>query len=86
MKPADFEATYLKIDEDGDTVMNASPCPFLQVDNACAIYEVRPRACREYPHTDNQEFSQNLNLHAPNAQYCPAVFHILEEMKRRIPV
>ena len=86
MKPAEFEEKYLRVDEDGDTVINTSPCPFLGEDNYCQIYEVRPKACREYPHTDAQQFSDNLHLHAPNAQYCPAVFHILEEMKKHIPV
>lgn len=86
MKVADFEANYLRVDEDHDTVMNQSPCPFLLDDNACSIYEVRPKACREYPHTDQQEFSQNLGLHAQNALYCPAVFHILEMMEKSVPV
>ena len=86
LKPNVFETTYLKIDEDGDTVINASPCPFLRDGNYCQIYEVRPKACREYPHTDAHQFSNNLHLHATNAQYCPAVFNILEEMKRRIPI
>ncbi len=79
-----FEQKYLTIDEDGDTVMNATPCPFLGEDNLCDIYEVRPKACRAYPHTD-VNFSSNLSLHAINALYCPAVFHILENMKKNIP-
>jgi len=86
MKPSAFEEKYLRVDEDGDTVINASPCPFLGDGNYCQIYEVRPKACREYPHTDALQFSDNLHLHATNAQYCPAVFNIIEEMKRRIPV
>jgi len=80
LKPSEFEANYLRQDEDGDTVMNASPCPFLETDNTCTIYEHRPKACRQYPHTDHFEFSQNLRLHAVNAQYCPAVFHILQRL------
>ena len=82
LKTKDFETQYLVKDEDGDVVMNASPCPFLEKNNACAIYEQRPRACREYPHTNYFMFSQNLHLHATNARYCPAVFHILEAMMR----
>lgn len=86
MKQADFEDQYLRVDEDQDTVMNQSPCPFLMEDNACSIYEARPRACREYPHTNNHEFSQNIHLHVQNAKYCPAVFHILEQMEKNVPV
>lgn len=86
MKTSEFEEQYLTVDEDYDTVMNQSPCPFLGDGNACDIYEVRPKACREYPHTNNREFSQNLHLHAQNARYCPAVFHILEVMEKNVPV
>ena len=81
MKLADFREQYIIEDEDGDMVMNQTPCPFLEKNNYCEIYEVRPKACRQYPHTDNSDFVQNLHLHAQNAQYCPAVFHILEKMK-----
>jgi Fe-S-cluster containining protein len=81
---AKFEAQYLTIDEDGDQVMNQSPCPFLLADKHCSIYEFRPKACRTYPHTDEQ-FSSNLNYHVTNTQYCPATFHILERLKNAIP-
>ncbi len=85
-KTADFKDKYITQDEDGDQVMNASPCPFLESDNKCQIYEVRPKACREYPHTNQQEFTKHLELHAINTQYCPAVFHILERMMASFPV
>lgn len=81
MKAVDFRKQYLLVDEDGDTVMNTSPCVFLQKDNTCLVYEHRPKACREYPHTDNYEFVQNIKLHGENAFYCPAVHHILERLK-----
>jgi uncharacterized protein len=80
MKPAGFERTYLIEDEDGDTVMNASPCPFLLANNECMIYDIRPRACRQFPHTNDLDFSKNMKLHAMNATVCPAVFHILREL------
>ena len=84
MNPGAFMAEYVVFDEDDDMVINSSPCPFLGSDNYCSIYEVRPKACREYPHTDEGTFSRNLRLHQPNAHYCPAVFHILEEMERKL--
>jgi len=74
-----FYAQYLRRDEDGDTVMNASPCPFLEQDHRCSIYEHRPKACRAYPHTD-QDFSKNLDLHVRNVAYCPAVYQIMERL------
>jgi Fe-S-cluster containining protein len=54
--------TYLLLDEEHDYVFRQQPCPFLGVDNYCSIYEVRPKACREYPHTDRDKFHQLLNL------------------------
>ncbi len=80
IKESEFKKQYLRQDEDDDWVMNTTPCPFLQEDNKCSVYEDRPKACRKYPHTDADEFRNNLDLHAGNAHYCPAVFHILEEM------
>ena len=82
IKEKEFELQYLRIDEDGDFVMKTSPCVFLDPDNKCDIYEVRPKACREYPHTDNYSFKRNAHLHAKNVNYCPAVFHILERLNR----
>ena len=82
MKVAEFEEEYLTQDEDGDRVMNTSPCRFLLENNHCMIYEYRPKACRQYPHTDNFEFGERLRLHAVNAFYCPGVFHILERIRQ----
>lgn len=82
MKPTDFQEKYIRIDEDLDMVIKSSPCPFLEEDNSCFIYEGRPRACREYPHTDNYEFLKNLKLHLKNSEYCPAVYHILDRMRQ----
>lgn len=84
MKSSKFYKEYLHEDKDGDMVMNATPCPFLQKDHTCLIYEFRPKACREYPHTDNLEFSNHLKLHKENIVYCPAVFHILERISKTI--
>ncbi len=82
MSLSSFENQYLTQDDDGDQVMKLSPCPFLQPDHYCSIYEVRPKACRDYPHTDGQQFTKNLRLHVQNSHYCPAVFHILENLKK----
>lgn len=58
------------------------PCPFLGSDNYCSIYEDRPKACREYPHTDRKKFYQIHALTIKNAETCPAVFHTLEQLKQ----
>lgn len=84
LSTSDFKSNYVLVDEDGDTVFNVSPCRFLNPDNRCQIYAVRPRACREYPHTDHQQFLQNFKLHKQNALYCPAVFHLIHELEIKI--
>ncbi len=79
-KPGNFIENYLKIDEDGDYVFKKMPCPFLLPDNYCSVYEVRPKACREYPHTDRKRFYQALNITLNNIETCPAVAFITEEL------
>jgi len=82
MKPTEVVGRYLRIDEDNDYVFKSMPCPFLADDNFCFIYEDRPKACREYPHTDRKKFYQIHGLTIRNAETCPAVFHILQRLKK----
>jgi uncharacterized protein len=82
IKAADFEKNYLRIDEDNDFVLQSSPCPFLLDDNACSIYDSRPTACREYPHTNRKNFVQITALTYKNTLVCPAVVHIVEDLKK----
>jgi Fe-S-cluster containining protein len=82
MKSADFFQKYLRIDEDNDTVFKSMPCPFLLSDNYCQIYENRPKACREYPHTDRPKFYQIANLTIKNASVCPIVYELIETLKK----
>lgn len=84
MKPQQFIESYLRVDEDQDYVLQEVPCTFLGADNYCSIYEVRPKACREYPHTDRKKFQQISNLTLKNVAICPAAFNIVEAMKKRI--
>ena len=77
IKPTEVIDRYLRIDEDGDYVFKSMPCPFLGDDNYCFIYEDRPKACREYPHTDRKKFHQIYALTVMNARTCPAVYEIV---------
>lgn len=81
IKPSEFVDRYLKIDEDNDYVLQSVPCAFLGEDNYCSIYEVRPKACREFPHTDRIKQFQLLQLTKKNLDVCPAVFEIVERIK-----
>ena len=84
LKPQHFITTYLKLDEENDYVLQQVPCSFLASDNSCSIYKVRPKACREFPHTDRKKFQQISSLTLKNVAICPAAFNIVEEMKRRM--
>ena len=81
-KPSKFTEKYLQIDEDRDYVLKSLPCIFLSKDNSCSIYNLRPKACREFPHTDRIKQSQLLNLTQQNTEVCPAVFKIIEQLKQ----
>jgi Fe-S-cluster containining protein len=85
VRPAEFVDKYLRVDEDNDYVLKSVPCPFLGEDNYCSVYEDRPKACREYPHTDRKQMHQILDLTLKNIPICPAVFEIVERMKKNFP-
>lgn len=84
IKPQKFIESYLRLDEENDYVLQEVPCAFLGADNYCSIYDVRPKACREFPHTDRRKFQQIAHLTLKNVAICPAAYNIVEEMKKRI--
>ena len=84
IKEQRFVETYLRVDEDNDYVLKSVPCSFLGVDNQCSIYDIRPKACREFPHTDRNKFQKISNLTLQNVAICPAAYNIVEAMKKRI--
>lgn len=86
MKPSQFVEKYLKIDEDNDYVLQKTPCSFLGPDNYCSIYDVRPKACREYPHTNRVKFHQILDITIKNTAICPAAYEIIERLKKELPI
>jgi uncharacterized protein len=82
LKPGEFIEKYLRLDEDKDYVLQSSPCPFLGPDNFCQVYEHRPKACREYPHTDRKKIIQIMDLTHRNTLVCPAVLEMVEKLKK----
>jgi Fe-S-cluster containining protein len=77
----DFISKYLIIDKDNDYVLKQSPCDFLNDDNTCFIYDHRPKACREYPHTNRKNFHKISQITLKNIEICPATFNIVEKLK-----
>lgn len=82
MKPGEFIDQYLRIDEDKDYVLKSSPCPFLDNENYCKVYDSRPKACREYPHTNRKKMVQITDLTYKNTLVCPAVLEMVERIKK----
>jgi len=82
MKEGDFIQKYLRLDEENDFVNKGQPCQFLQTDNTCEIYDMRPSDCARYPYTDEDVLLKRPVLTLKNAEVCPAVFTILEELTK----
>ncbi|WP_196885580.1 YkgJ family cysteine cluster protein [Aureivirga sp. CE67] len=85
MKEVQFIKNYLERDEDDFYVLKSSPCTFLGYDNECMIYDVRPKACGEYPHTNRRKFFQLTDLTLKNTEVCPATYSIVEKLKQKLP-
>ncbi|MCI2227816.1 YkgJ family cysteine cluster protein [Polaribacter sp. MSW13] len=87
MKVADFQKQYLERDEDDFMVLKTAPCTFFdESDNSCFIYNVRPKACAEYPHTNRRKFIGITDLTIENTAICPATYNIVEALKKRLPL
>ena len=84
IKTRQFIDTYLNVDDDQDYVLKSSPCTFLADDNTCNIYDVRPKACQEYPHTNRKSFEKISDITLKNLAICPATFNIVEALRAKL--
>lgn len=80
----DFETKYVTIEGDDSKSFKNAPCAFLAADNYCMIYDVRPKACTEYPHTNRRNFHKIANITLENTVVCPATFVIVEKLKAHL--
>jgi len=85
MKPGDFTQEYLFLDIDGLYAFKQTPCPFLGADNSCQHYEDRPKACRDFPHTQHRKMHNLLNLAVTNCTVCPVVDAIVDKLAQIQP-
>ncbi len=86
MKEVKFIDQFLERDSDDFYVLQEAPCTFLAADNTCNIYDVRPKACSEYPHTNRRKFIQIADLTIKNTEICPATYNIIEKLKLKLPL
>lgn len=86
MKEQKFIEEYVDIGEGHEFSFKNIPCTFLGHENECLIYDVRPKACREYPHTNRRRFYQLERITIENTTICPATFNIMEALKKALPI
>lgn len=84
MKEHQFISQFLFFDEDNHYVLHIAPCHFLGADNECMIYDVRPKACKEYPHTNRKNFHKISEITMNNIPICPATYNIIEKLKTQL--
>ena len=80
MKEGEFIEKFLKLDEEGDYVVKSSPCPFLDEQNLCSIYDERPSDCARFPYTNEDVMIKRQSLTLKNSTFCPIVYHVLERL------
>jgi uncharacterized protein len=80
MKDGDFRDKYLRVDEEGDNVLQKMPCSFLGADNYCSIYEVRPSDCARFPYMDDDFMLKRQPMVLKNSSFCPITYYVLEKL------
>jgi Fe-S-cluster containining protein len=84
MPVTDFRKKFMTRDSDGDPVFQKTPCHFLGKDNKCSIYDIRPKACAEYPFTNYPNTKSVFGMIVNNAGLCPAVSRVLDTMEKNL--
>jgi Fe-S-cluster containining protein len=80
LTPQAYWKKYLAQDESGDIIHRKTPCHFLDKNNRCSIYEVRPQDCRLFPHTQRKDFLYQRQIHLQNLDECPITHHVVKRM------
>jgi hypothetical protein len=80
MKEGTFIETYLRLDSDGDYVVQSVPCPFLGDDNYCTIYDQRPSDCHRFPYTDEDVILKRPANTMKNLTFCPITYFVVERL------
>jgi Fe-S-cluster containining protein len=78
--PPEFSDTYLEMNQDDAYVLKTTPCLFLQENNKCSIYEIRPKACASYPHTNTRNVKNLLPYFKAHLTTCPIIEEIIQEI------
>lgn len=80
VKEGELIEKYLRLDDEGDYVTSVSPCPFLEKENRCSIYEDRPSDCRRFPYTDEDVFVKRPRITLKNVTFCPIAHDVMKQL------
>jgi len=80
----EYSDKYLGKTSNGDIINRKQPCHFLDKNNRCTVYEIRPKSCRGFPYTHQKDFNRRLNTHLQNLDYCPITFHVVQKMQENL--
>ena len=70
-------------EEYGKYINKEEGCPFLNKTNECLLKDNLPTSCKEYPYTNKPERIESLFTIINNTFVCPAVYEIVEELKKK---
>lgn len=80
--PALFKKKWLKLEpKSGHWVNTSQPCQFLQADNKCSVYPIRPSDCAGFPHHDKQPFNEYSETFKKNVVHCPATYTFVKKLE-----
>ena len=72
---------YLTFDKlENKYITKTTPCPFLK-NQQCILKNSKPKNCKDYPYTNKKERIHSLYTLVNNAEICPVVDKILDELK-----
>ncbi|MEY4876747.1 MAG: hypothetical protein RL708_1896 [Bacteroidota bacterium] len=80
-----FHDKWLTVDADnGDIINKSTPCQFLNKNNKCNIYSVRPADCSGFPHFKKREILDYTHVFNDNLHRCPATLKWVELMEKNV--
>ena len=70
--------------DNGDIVNRIQPCQFLEKNNKCSIYSVRPADCSGFPHFKKKDVLDYTHVYTENIHRCPATLKGVELMEKNV--
>ena len=70
--------------DNGDIVNRIQPCQFLEKNNKCSIYAVRPADCSGFPHFKKKDVLDYTHVYTENIHRCPATLKWVELMEKNV--